>query len=170
MKRRAASPASFFGTLIRCIVIGGFLGMLSSLMVNCSLVEVSCSPFFAGAFGLLFIVTASMMASQIINNGPHVKNRTLLIGFSLMNLFAGATSFLLERLVSWLVHAHESTLLCATRRLPRIFCQFRLPRSARSCRLLLFDAALCAHRVASSRRCHQCSVHWLPVRHRIWSA
>ena len=96
-EKRAASPASFFGTLIRCIVIGGFLGMLSSLMVNCSLVEVSCSPFFAAAFGLLFIVTASMMASQIINNGPHVKNRTLLIGFSLMNLFAGATSFLLER-------------------------------------------------------------------------
>ena len=96
-KRGPPGKASFFLTLLYCIVVGGFLGVLSSLMVNSSLVEVSCSPFFAGAFGLLFLVTAFMMAVQIRNNGPHVKNRVLLILFSLLNLFAGATCFLLER-------------------------------------------------------------------------
>jgi hypothetical protein len=93
----SAAPSSFWLTLLRCIVVGAALGVLSSLMVNSSLVEVSCSPFFASAFGLLFIVTAGMMFAQILSNGAHVKNRILLSSFALLNLFAGGTCFLLER-------------------------------------------------------------------------
>ena len=83
-------------TFIRVGVIGGALGVLSSLMVNCSLVEVSCSPFFAVAFGLLFLTSAAMMFGQLATQ-PNAKNRTLIIFFALLNGIAGIVCFMLER-------------------------------------------------------------------------
>ena len=92
------APSQAFGAvLFRCLVVGGFLGVLSSLMVNSSLVEVSCSPFFAVSFGLLFLTSGAMMAAQIIMTGSAVKNKALLIFFSLANLAASITCFFLER-------------------------------------------------------------------------
>lgn len=82
--------------LLRSAVIGSTLGVISSLMVNCSLVEVSCSPFFAVAFGLLFLTSAAMMASQLYML-PNANNRVLLCCFAALNLVAGAVCFLLER-------------------------------------------------------------------------
>ena len=95
--RSATRSTPFLTVLIRCIFVGGSLGVLSSLMVNSSLVEVSCSPFFAVAFGLLFMTSAVMMALQVLMVGSAVRNRTLLICFALGNLLAGITCFLLER-------------------------------------------------------------------------
>ena len=83
-------------TLLRVVLVGGALGVLSSLMVNCSLVEVSCSPFFAVAFGLLFITSGAMMLAQLYTL-PNAKNRWLLIAFTVLNGTAGLMCFLLER-------------------------------------------------------------------------
>jgi len=78
------------------MVTGGCLGVLSSLMVNCSLVEVSCSPFFAVAFGLLFLTSSAMMATQLYVL-PNASNRLLLSFFACLNAVAGFVCFLLER-------------------------------------------------------------------------
>ena len=83
-------------TFLRCIICGGALGVLSSLMVNCSLVEVSCSPFFAVAFGLLFLASAGMMLAQL-QSQPMESNRPLLLFFSALNFVAGIVCFFLER-------------------------------------------------------------------------
>ena len=84
-------------TLMRCLVVGGLLGSFSSLLVNSSLIEVSISPFFAVAFGLLFISSGIMMAAQMVLDEQQIKNRWLLLFFILLNVFSGATCFMLER-------------------------------------------------------------------------
>lgn len=82
--------------LCRCVVVGGVLGTLNSLMVNSALVEVSCSPFFAVSFGLLFVASGFTVAYQMCRE-VNVRNRLLLTGFALLNAFAGIFCFLLER-------------------------------------------------------------------------
>ena len=94
MRMRVCSPLN--RALLRCLVCGGALGVISSLMVNCSLVEVSCSPFFAVAFGLLFLSSAAMMLAQLYSL-PNAQNRWLLIAFSALNAVAGTVCFMLER-------------------------------------------------------------------------
>lgn len=81
---------------LRCVLCGGGLGVVSSLMVNCSLVEVSCSPFFAVAFGVLFLASAGMMLAQL-HSQPMAQNRPLLLFFAALNFMAGLVCFLLER-------------------------------------------------------------------------
>lgn len=88
--------APLFLTLVRVFLVGGFLGTVSSLMVNCSLVEVSVSPFFAVAFGLLFLTSGFMMVAQVWTL-PNAKNKVLLMVFSVLNFTAGIISFMLER-------------------------------------------------------------------------
>ena len=83
-------------TLLRCFLVGGLLGTMSSLMVNCSLVEVSVSPFFAIAFGLLFLTSGFMMVAQIYSL-PNAKNRVLLMAFAVLNFVSGIITFFLER-------------------------------------------------------------------------
>ena len=82
--------------LLRTALSGCILGLVSSLMVNCSLVEVSCSPFFAVAFGLLFLTSSGMMVAQL-QSLPNAKNRVLLIVFACLNFLAGIMCFMLER-------------------------------------------------------------------------
>ena len=68
-------------TLLRCTLIGGTLGTASSLMVNSALVEVSCSPFFAVSFGLLFLSSALTVCFQL-QQESNAKNMCLLACFS----------------------------------------------------------------------------------------
>ena len=81
-------PTRIHMALLRCLIVGGLLGVLSSLMVNSALVEVSLSPFFAVAFGLLFLSSAFMMAYQVIT-APDANNRCLLGCFAFLNAFSG---------------------------------------------------------------------------------
>ena len=43
--------------------MGMFFGALGSLMVNCALVEVTLSPLFAAAFGVLFLASPTACGS-----------------------------------------------------------------------------------------------------------
>jgi len=55
--------------LWRCIVsglVGMFLGMIGSLIINIALVEISVSSFFALYFGILFIITGIVLAIRIV--------------------------------------------------------------------------------------------------------
>ena len=83
-------------TLLRCTLIGGTLGTASSLMVNSALVEVSCSPFFAVSFGLLFLSSALTVCFQL-QQESNAKNLCLLACFCLLNAVSGIICFLLER-------------------------------------------------------------------------
>lgn len=83
--------------MMQCLLIGGTLGLLNSLMVNSALVEVTCSPFFAVAFGLLFVSSATIVAIQIADASRHVRNICLLTSFALLNGVSGILCFLLER-------------------------------------------------------------------------
>ena len=83
-------------TLLRCLVLGSTLGVISSLMVNSALVEVSCSPFFAVSFGLLFISSAGTVGWQL-KHESNAKNCCLLGMFCALNAASGVVCFLLER-------------------------------------------------------------------------
>ena len=82
--------------LFRCLLVGGTIGTLNSLMVNSALVEVSCSPFFAVSFGLLFLASAATVSYQTCLEA-NVRNTLLLTVFTVLNLIAGVLCFLLER-------------------------------------------------------------------------
>ena len=96
-------------TLCRVTIVGSALGVLSSLMVNAALVEVSCSPFFAVSFGLLFLTSAGTVGYQL-HQEANAKNGVVLTAFALLNAGAGSVCFLLER--DW------SHGLTATRKVP----------------------------------------------------
>lgn len=65
-------------------------------MVNAALVEVSCSPFFAVSFGVLFLTSAGTVVCQL-RQEANAKNYLLLVSFALLNASAGSVCFLLER-------------------------------------------------------------------------
>lgn len=83
-------------TLARCMAIGSTLGIASSLMVNSALVEVSCSPFFAVSFGLLFLTSAATVGWQL-RHEANARNFCLLLLFTLLNAISGIVCFFLER-------------------------------------------------------------------------
>ena len=83
-------------TLFRCMCFGGTLGVCSSLMVNSALVEVSCSPFFAVSFGLLFLTSALTVGWQL-QQESNARNFVLLTVFALLNAASGVVCFFLER-------------------------------------------------------------------------
>jgi hypothetical protein len=83
--------------IAKCLLMGGTLGILSSAMVNAALVEVSCSPFFAISFGLLFLTSAGTVGWQLRQDVHLTKNACLLGCFALLNLISGLECFALER-------------------------------------------------------------------------
>ena len=76
--------------------MGMFFGALGSLMVNCALVEVTLSPLFAAAFGVLFLVSGLTVAWQVALE-PGSESRSLLLGFAVLVVASGVVCFLLER-------------------------------------------------------------------------
>ena len=65
--------------LVLCrLLMGMFFGALGSLMVNCALVEVTLSPLFAAAFGVLFLVSGLTVAWQVALE-PGSESRSLLL-------------------------------------------------------------------------------------------
>eukprot|EP00922_Rhytidocystis_sp_ex-Travisia-forbesii_P025739 GHVS01037752.1.p1 GENE.GHVS01037752.1~~GHVS01037752.1.p1 ORF type:complete len:295 (+),score=68.76 GHVS01037752.1:166-1050(+) len=84
-------------------LVGSVLGMLTSLIVNCTLVEVSLSPFFAMYFGLLFISVGAIILWRINGNvSDHAQSRKLqLMFFALLIILSGVLCFVLER--NWFI-------------------------------------------------------------------
>ena len=88
-------------------------GGCGSLMVNCALVEVSLSPFFAAAFGMLFLVSGATVVWQVALEPAGGDNRVLLLGFALLVTVSGVVCFLLERDWSHGLSAHAKVPLYA---------------------------------------------------------
>jgi len=84
--------------VLRSLVIGACMGTANSIMVNCALIEISLSPFFALAFGFLFLVSGFAVGWQATQEPAGTAvNRTLLLCFASLTTASGFTSFLLER-------------------------------------------------------------------------
>eukprot|EP00922_Rhytidocystis_sp_ex-Travisia-forbesii_P033737 GHVS01050118.1.p1 GENE.GHVS01050118.1~~GHVS01050118.1.p1 ORF type:complete len:301 (+),score=49.25 GHVS01050118.1:283-1185(+) len=83
--------------------VGAVLGMITSLIVNCTLVEVSMSPFFAMYFGLLFISVGGVILWRLNGNvSEQAQARKLqLMFFALLIILSGILCFVLER--NWFI-------------------------------------------------------------------
>lgn len=85
-------------------IIGAFLGMVISLIVNCTLVEISLSAFFSMYFGILFIAVGVIILWRILGqestDGTQTK-RLQLTCFAILIILSGLVCFVLER--NWFV-------------------------------------------------------------------
>lgn len=81
--------------------VGMVLGMMISLIVNCTLVEVSISAFFSFYFGILFIVVGCIIMWRIFgqepSEGAEDVKKTLLAVFGMLIIFSGLLCFTLEQ-------------------------------------------------------------------------
>jgi len=96
--RKSQRQLRLWSLLFRSVAVGAFMGSANSIMVNCALIEISLSPFFALAFGFLFLVSGAAVGWQAIQepDGGQV-NRTLLFCFSILTTASGVVAFFLER-------------------------------------------------------------------------
>lgn len=94
------SPDLVFRSAISGIV-GLFLGIIVSLVVNCTLVEISISAFFALYFGILFIVVGLIILWRV---KVHTRDKTenALNIFAYLIIAAGFLCFFLEK--QWYFH------------------------------------------------------------------
>mmetsp|Transcript_15460 Transcript_15460/g.48660 ORF Transcript_15460/g.48660 Transcript_15460/m.48660 type:complete len:233 (-) Transcript_15460:153-851(-) len=95
------SPSLIFNGSISGFV-GVLLGIVISLIVNCTLVEISISSFFALYFGILFIVVGGIILWRIFSQdagdgmGSTAKRRPL-AAFALLIILSGLICFTLEQ-------------------------------------------------------------------------
>lgn len=80
-------------------LMGVIVGLLSSLLVNITLAEISISPFFTVYFGVIFVVLGSLMIFSVRNNQSHIiqSRKQFITKFALMIILSGLLSFLLEK-------------------------------------------------------------------------
>lgn len=95
------SPALIFNGSISGFV-GVLLGIVISLIVNCTLVEISISTFFSLYFGILFIVVGGIILWRIFSQdagdgmGSTAKRKPL-AAFALLIIVSGLICFTLEQ-------------------------------------------------------------------------
>lgn len=85
--------------------VGMLLGIIISLIVNCTLVEISISSFFSLYFGVLFIVVGSIILWRICAQDSPVADKGFgstskrgpLTAFALMIILSGLICFSLEQ-------------------------------------------------------------------------
>eukprot|EP00397_Hematodinium_sp_SG-2012_P049282 GEMP01056787.1.p1 GENE.GEMP01056787.1~~GEMP01056787.1.p1 ORF type:complete len:225 (+),score=24.92 GEMP01056787.1:77-751(+) len=80
--------------------IGLFLGIVVSLVVNCTLVEISISAFFSLYFGILFIVVGVIILWRVKVHSS-VRESTLNV-FGMLVIVSGCMCFFLEN--KWYFH------------------------------------------------------------------
>jgi hypothetical protein len=77
------------------------LGIIISLIVNCTLVEISISSFFSLYFGILFIVVGGIIIwrifSQDEDNAGSQSKRKPLFAFAMLIILSGLICFTLEQ-------------------------------------------------------------------------
>lgn len=86
--------------------VGVILGILCSLVVNCTLVEISLSAFFSVYFGILFVVVGLIILWRIsANSDPDAQSRKQhLTFFAALIVLSGVLCFVLEK--NWFVGLH----------------------------------------------------------------
>mmetsp|Transcript_48352 Transcript_48352/g.144375 ORF Transcript_48352/g.144375 Transcript_48352/m.144375 type:complete len:233 (-) Transcript_48352:37-735(-) len=95
------SPALIFNGSISGFV-GVLLGIIISLIVNCTLVEISISSFFSLYFGILFVVVGGIILWRIFSQeaedgmGSTAKRKPL-AAFALLIILSGLICFTLEQ-------------------------------------------------------------------------
>lgn len=94
---RRKRQARFWSAILSRLLLGIIFGALGSLMVNCALVEISLSPLFAVAFGVLFLLSGGTIAWQVLLEPGGGESRVLLLGFAALVGTSGVLCFLLER-------------------------------------------------------------------------
>ncbi|EPT30634.1 putative membrane protein [Toxoplasma gondii TgCatPRC2] len=102
------------GTVSACVGIA--LGIIASLIVNCTLVEISMSSFFSFYFGLLFVtvgsvilwriqVTSKMAADVSVGGGEGDQPRKMQLQFfAALIIASGILCFVLKK--NWFVGLH----------------------------------------------------------------
>lgn len=102
MEPGAISEALIFNGSISGFV-GVVLGIMISLIVNCTLVEISISAFFSMYFGILFIVVGAIILWRIFSqdDGPGASDQKQKRGplaiFAVLIIVSGLICFALER-------------------------------------------------------------------------
>ena len=98
-----ASEANW-GRLALSVGVGGLAGVFISFIVNCTLAEISISPFFALVgdmqyFGVLFIVVGSVMIWRLSQKPAQEDDRkhTYLLALGVWVTASGFLCFLLEK-------------------------------------------------------------------------
>uniref|UniRef100_A0A0G4HTE9 Uncharacterized protein n=1 Tax=Chromera velia CCMP2878 TaxID=1169474 RepID=A0A0G4HTE9_9ALVE len=98
-----AKDVPITGDLIRrsalSALVGLVLGIVISMIVNCTLVEISLSAFFAMYFGVLFTSVGLIIMWRISRQAEVDSSgkKQQLMGFAAMIVLSGALCFLLER-------------------------------------------------------------------------
>eukprot|EP00405_Crypthecodinium_cohnii_P009235 CAMPEP_0206425640 /NCGR_PEP_ID=MMETSP0324_2-20121206/3908_1 /ASSEMBLY_ACC=CAM_ASM_000836 /TAXON_ID=2866 /ORGANISM="Crypthecodinium cohnii, Strain Seligo" /LENGTH=228 /DNA_ID=CAMNT_0053890453 /DNA_START=58 /DNA_END=740 /DNA_ORIENTATION=+ len=96
------SPELIFNGSISGFV-GVLLGVVISLIVNCTLVEISISGFFAAYFGILFIIVGGIILWRIFSQEsteglpPGSSKRQPLAAFGILIIVSGVICFTLEQ-------------------------------------------------------------------------
>mmetsp|Transcript_24133 Transcript_24133/g.39319 ORF Transcript_24133/g.39319 Transcript_24133/m.39319 type:complete len:232 (+) Transcript_24133:42-737(+) len=95
------NPSLIFNGAISGFV-GVLLGIIISLIVNCTLVEISISSFFSLYFGFLFIVVGGIIIWRIFSQDvaytkESVGKRQMLVVFGLLIILSGLICFTLEQ-------------------------------------------------------------------------
>ena len=81
-------------------IVGGFLGIVVSVVVNCTLVEISINAFFSVYFGILFIVVGGVILWRVYTatDAQYTDSkRQYLIGFAAIVMASGLVCFILEK-------------------------------------------------------------------------
>ncbi|CDJ35811.1 uncharacterized protein EMH_0092460 [Eimeria mitis] len=86
--------------------VGVLLGIVSSLIVNCTLVEISVSSFFSVYLGIVFITVGAVILWRINVNADEASHgrKLQLTFFAGLIVFSGVLCFLLKR--NWFVGLH----------------------------------------------------------------
>ncbi|OEH78433.1 uncharacterized protein LOC34617344 [Cyclospora cayetanensis] len=87
-------------------IVGVLLGIISSLIVNCTLVEISVSSFFSLYLGIVFITVGAVILWRINVNadGASQGRKLQLTFFAGLIVFSGVLCFVLKR--NWFVGLH----------------------------------------------------------------
>merc|ERR1719183_2179848 len=81
-------------------VVGGFLGVVISMVVNLALIEISISPFFSMYFGILFTLVGCLIMWRVLSHeveDPMQMKKLHLSIFAGTIIVSGALCFLLDR-------------------------------------------------------------------------
>ncbi len=80
-------------------LMGVVTGLVSSLLVNVTLAEISISPFFTVYFGVIFVVLGSLMIFSVRNNQSFIikERKQFITKFAVMIILSGLLSGLLEK-------------------------------------------------------------------------
>ncbi|KAF8821842.1 putative membrane protein [Cardiosporidium cionae] len=80
-------------------LLGAILGIIGSLIVNCTLVEISLSVFFSMYFGFLFVTVGMVLIWRLsVNNSEEARSRRVqLLFFAGMIILSGMLCFILKR-------------------------------------------------------------------------